>query len=361
MNSRARRGDLQAPALPAQGTVARSHFSVHGEPAHRQLLAWRERVGHVIDVLPSKADIGKPFSAEIDRYKVDGLLFTDCRSDAMLLERSLARISTDSVRDYVFHVFAEGGVDDVALRASSPRHKAPSSSATTKILALDMNQPVRMRRSSCRVLTFFVPASLVQETLPDPEAIHGRTIQDATPLTRLALEHAAALGANIGGMTAAAADSAVRNAAHLVVAAFGKQAGLSGNARSAARAALFGRVRRYIQANLHRAELTPEGVVGALHVSRPTIYRMFQHEGGLGAYIRHLRLRQAADELARYPHMMVTDVAYAVGFKSASDFTRAFRRAHGMAPQEFRALSQTYRLERPDPWQMPQVPQAPSA
>ncbi|WP_308340305.1 helix-turn-helix transcriptional regulator [Variovorax sp. ZS18.2.2] len=331
--------------------MARSHFSVHGEPQHRQLLAWRERVGHVIDVLPSKADVEQPFRAEIDRYKVDGLLFTDCRSDAMLLERSLARISTDSVRDYVFHVFAEGGVDDIALRAS-PRRAAPSTNATTKILALDMNQPVRMRRSSCRVLTFFVPAALVQEVFPDPEAIHGRTIQDATPLTRLALEHVAALGANIPSMTPAAADSAVRNAAHLVVAAFGKQAGLSGNARSAARAALFGRVRRHIQANLHRAELTPEGVLNALHLSRPTIYRMFQHEGGLGAYIRHLRLRQAADELARYPHMMVTDVAYAVGFKSASDFTRAFRRAYGMAPQEFRAQSQTYRAERPASWQV---------
>ncbi|MDH6166915.1 AraC-like DNA-binding protein [Variovorax boronicumulans] len=345
MNLRALRGDPQA--APVHGGVARSHFSVQGEPPHRQLLAWRERVGHVIDVLPSKADIEKPFRAEIDRYKVDGLLFTDCRSDAMLLERSLARISTDSVRDYVFHVFTEGGVEDIALRAS-PRHAAAStaiSTPTTKILALDMNQPVRMRRSHCRVLTLFVPGALVQEVFPDPEAIHGRAIQDATPLTRLALEHVTALGANIGGMSAAAADSAVRTAAHLVVAAFGKQAGLSGNARSAARAALFGRVRRHIQANLHRAELTPEGVINALHLTRPTVYRMFQHEGGLGAYIRHLRLRQAADELARYPHMMVTDVAYAVGFKSASDFTRAFRRAYGMAPQEFRALSQTFRAD----------------
>jgi len=346
MNFRALRGDSQA-TLPAQGGVARSHFSVHGEPPHRQLLAWREQVGHVIDVLPSKADIEKPFQAEIDRYKVDGLLFTDCRSDAMLLERSLARISTDSVRDYVFHVFTEGGIDDIALRAA-PRHAA-APTATTKILALDMNQPVRMRRSHCRVLTFFVPGALVQEVFPDPEAIHGRTIQDATPLTRLALEHVTALGANIGGMTAAAADSAVRTAAHLVVAAFGKQAGLSGNARSAARAALFGRVRRHIQAHLPRADLTPESVINALHLTRPTVYRMFQHEGGLGAYIRHLRLRQAADELARYPHMMVTDVAYAVGFKSASDFTRAFRRAYGMAPQEFRALSQTYRADLATP------------
>jgi AraC-like DNA-binding protein len=32
----------------------------------------------------------------------------------------------------------------------------------------------------------------------------------------------------------------------------------------------------------------------------------------------------------------VKDIAYSVGFKSASDFTRAFRRAYGVAPQDVR-------------------------
>ncbi|WP_116124119.1 helix-turn-helix domain-containing protein [Paraburkholderia sp. BL6669N2] len=56
-------------------------------------------------------------------------------------------------------------------------------------------------------------------------------------------------------------------------------------------------------------------------------------------YIRHLRLRRAANELIRYPHLAVTAIAYGLGFKSASDFTRAFGRAYGMAPQDFRALA----------------------
>lgn len=318
-----------------QGGLARNHFSVSGEPPQRQLLAWRKRVGHVIDVLPTASDLEKPFRASIDRYDAGGLVFTDCRSDAMLLERSLARISRDQVRSYAFHVFLEGGVDDVAVHASL-RKGAPSAA---RILALDMNQPVRMRRSACRVLTFFASGALVAETFPDPEALHGRSIQNATPLTRLAIAHVAALGQNIASLSAPAAESAMRTGTQLLVAAFGKQAGLSGNARAAARAAMFGRVRRYIQANLHRSELSPESVLNALQLPRPTLYRMFQHEGGLGTYIRHLRLRHAANDLVRYPHLMVTDIAYGIGFKSASDFTRAFRRAYGMAPQDFRALS----------------------
>jgi AraC-like DNA-binding protein len=324
------------PPSSLQDSVAHSHFSVREEPPQRQLLAWRERVGHVIDVLPSSSDAEKkPFRAAIDRYDAGGLVFTDCRSDAMLLERSLARISTDRVRDYAFHVFVEGGVDEVAVHAS-PREVA---SSTASILALDLNQPVRMRRSACRVLTFFVPGALVAEDLPDAEAIHGRMILNTAPLTRLAVEHVVALGQNIASLSAPAAQSAMRTGTQLLVAAFGRQSGLSGNARAAARAAMFGRVRRYIQMNLHRAELSPESVLDALQLPRPTLYRMFQHEGGLGTYIRHLRLRHAANDLARYPHLMVTDIAYSVGFKSASDFTRAFRRAYGMAPQDFRALS----------------------
>jgi AraC-like DNA-binding protein len=36
---------------------------------------------------------------------------------------------------------------------------------------------------------------------------------------------------------------------------------------------------------------------------------------------------------------LVADIAYGAGFKSASDFTRAFRRAFDMAPQDFRAAA----------------------
>ncbi|MEM5389163.1 helix-turn-helix domain-containing protein [Paraburkholderia phymatum] len=50
----------------------------------------------------------------------------------------------------------------------------------------------------------------------------------------------------------------------------------------------------------------------------------------------HVRLRAAAAELVAWPGVQVQDIAYAHGFKSASDFTRAFRRAYGLAPQDIR-------------------------
>jgi AraC-like DNA-binding protein len=312
--------------------MAHNHFSVKAEAPRRQLLAWRDRVGHIIDVLPSIGDLDKPFNASIDRYDLNGLIFTDCRSDQMVLERSIARISKDRVRHYAFHVMMEGSIDGIVVPAS--RGQDPTS--TTGILALDLNQPVRMRRSNGRVLTFFAPGSLVQEGFPDPDSIHGRTLDNTTPLARLIIDHVTALSRSVTTMSACEANSAVLGSVRLMVAAFGKQARLSGNVRAAARAAMFGQVRRYIQANIHQADLSPESVLRALGLTRSTIYRLFQHEGGLVAYIRHLRLRQAADELARFPHVTVMEIAFGLGFNSASDFTRAFRRAYEMAPQDFR-------------------------
>jgi AraC-like DNA-binding protein len=332
MNSRAPTAEA---CRPLEHDIVHSHFSVRGEPPQRRLLAWRDRVGHLVDVLPSRSDLEKPFQASIDRYQVGELVFTDCRSDLIVLERSQARISTDRVRDFVFHVFLEGAVENVAVRTSR-RDPAPSPAG---ILALDMNQPVRMQRQACRVIAFFVPGELVQKVFPDPEAIHGRLLHGSMPLVPLIIEHVSTLSRKIACMSAGEADSAIRAAAELLVAAFGRQAGLNGDTRAAARAAMFGEVRRYIQAHLTESELSPESVLSALRLPRPTLYRLFQHEGGLGAYIRNLRLRRAADELIRYPHVTVIEIAYGLGFKSASDFTRAFRRAYDMAPQDFRAVA----------------------
>jgi AraC-like DNA-binding protein len=111
---------------------------------------------------------------------------------------------------------------------------------------------------------------------------------------------------------------------------------MSGSVRAAVRAAMFARTRNYIRAHLHQPTLTPENVIDALQLSRASVYRLFEHEGGLAAYIRNCRLQEAANELVRFPNLSVIEIAYGLGFKSASDFGRAFRRIYEMTPQDMR-------------------------
>ncbi len=301
----------------------------------RQLLAWRERVGHVIDVLPSLAQVERPFDASISRYDLSDRRLTDCVSDSLVLERSVARISTDNHRDFAFHIFIRGSNDWLeSQNLKGQRLESPAS-----ILVLDLDQPVRMQRGACRIMTLFVPRAVVMEIFPNAEALHGRVLAQSSPLTRLLTEQVVALSQTLPRLSLEVAASAFDVSVQLLLAAFGKQAKLSGSARAAVRAAMFDRARRYVHANLGQAELSPENVLDALQLTRATLYRLFQHEGGLGAYIRNCRLREAANELIRLPEQPVMDIAYGLGFKSASDFTRAFRRAYEMSPQDLRAMA----------------------
>lgn len=313
--------------------IVHNRFDVRDEMPQRQLLAWRDRVGHIIDVLPSREQMSNSFSASIDRYAVGEFAFTECRSDALLLERSMARISTDNIRDYVFHLFLEGGIASVNGRDTPRKTIGPIAS----ILALDMNQPVRMQRNACHMLTFFVPRAVVEADFPEAETIHGRIFEQTTPLARVLIDHVASLNRDLPGMSAIEASSALATGTQLLIAAFSKQAGLSGNARAAVRAAMFGKVRRHIRANLHEAKLSPGSLATALQLPRHTLYRMFEHEGGIDTYIRNCRLRAAVDELVQFPERAVIEIAYGLNFKSAQDFSRAFRRVYDMTPRDLRA------------------------
>lgn len=95
-------------------------------------------------------------------------------------------------------------------------------------------------------------------------------------------------------------------------------------------------IRSYINDRLDWQRLSPATIQAAFQVSRATLYRMFGAEGGLARYIRSCRLQEASVILVRIPERPIIEIAYAAGFRSASDFSRAFRRAHGMTPRDFR-------------------------
>ncbi|TDG23442.1 helix-turn-helix domain-containing protein [Paraburkholderia silviterrae] len=313
----------------------RERFSTAHEASHLQLPAWRQRLGHYLDVPISRADLACGFHGTIDAWRGADLAFVDSRTDPVAQTRSAARISTDAMRQYVFHVLVDGTIE--TRTGTHPKRVATQSAPG--ILALDMGQPMQMTRTGCRVLAFFLPRTLLASVLPEPESIHGSVVEYRSPIARLIPAQIADLARNIEHMSASESWEAMRACALLIGAAFGKEAGLTGNARAAVRAAAFAHVRRYIDENLHESDLSPDSVLRVSQLSRPTLYRLFEHEGGLAAYIRNRRLSQAAEELRRYPHKAVVEIAYGLGFNSASDFNRAFRRAYEMSPLDFRQFS----------------------
>ncbi|RDJ99523.1 AraC family transcriptional regulator [Paraburkholderia lacunae] len=327
--------DATAAAAEPRPVITTSSFSTRALAADEQLLAWRKRVGHVVDVPPSKQQVAGGFRGDIDLYAVGGMTFTDCRTEKLVLERSVARVSTDTRRDYAFQLFVEGEIGNV----TGMRKKRSDPGSVQGIVAFDMNQPFRAERPACRLLSLFLPAAIVDEELRDGASLHGRILPLGSPLTSLVMDHMAAIAREIPTLDAQSATAALNAGAQLLIAAFRKESRLTGEGRAALQAAVMGQVRRYVEANLHQGDLTPTRIVEALRLKRATVYRWFEPDGGLGAYIRNRRLREAADELVRFPHLQITEIAYGLGFQSPSDFTRAFRRAFDMSPQDMRALA----------------------
>ena len=326
----------QASATAATPPMLQEHFSVAQHDPGAQALAWRDHVGRILDSHITRSQVANGFRGEIDAYVLPDMVYLDSRTDPLIQARTGARISTDTMRDFVFHVAAQGMME---TRVDRDMHRGGAPQFGPGILALDMAQPMRMvRPTRARVLAFFVPRSLVEAEIADAAAIHGCVIGYGSPLTRLILDQLLVLCHSLPTLSAHEAAQTIRSCCHLIIAAFNKRQVLGERARAAGRAALQNQVQRFILANLHNPDLSPQTILQRFALPRPTMYRMFESEGGLATYIRHRRLWEAATELVQHPDMAVVEVGYGLGFNSAPDFARAFRRAFGVPPREFRAL-----------------------
>jgi AraC-like DNA-binding protein len=185
--------------------------------------------------------------------------------------------------------------------------------------------------------------------IPDAESLHGRVVAYTSPLVCMLREHFMALCRHLPAMSDEQAEGALHVTVDLILAAFSKDLRASHSARAAARMAMLGHIKHYIGSHLHGGELAPEKILGHFPLARATRYRMFEDEGGLNHYIRNCRLRAAADELVRSRSIGVAQIGSRLRFNSAADFARAFRRAYGVAPGEFRALGLAWLDDRGSP------------
>lgn len=84
-------------------------------------------------------------------------------------------------------------------------------------------------------------------------------------------------------------------------------------------------------------ELTVDRLAEAVALSRRQLTRRLRDATGESpaAFIRRIRLEQAADRLTDTDAPRIGDVAYAVGFRTGSHFSKAFKKHFGCPPSEY--------------------------
>lgn len=93
-------------------------------------------------------------------------------------------------------------------------------------------------------------------------------------------------------------------------------------------------IRKYIEANLGDQTLLPAKICSVFNLSRATLYRMFEADGGVRRYIQDRRLHVAVWDLADsgIKRGRLTHVADKWGFSSNANFNRAVKQAFTMPP-----------------------------
>jgi AraC family transcriptional regulator of adaptative response / methylphosphotriester-DNA alkyltransferase methyltransferase len=127
--------------------------------------------------------------------------------------------------------------------------------------------------------------------------------------------------------------------------AAGEGAPVDGQAPStrAARRAIFDDAVAIVEREYAR-DLNPEQVARRVATSRRQLQRVFAEIGGttFREYLTRVRLERAA-HLLREDRRPVPQIARAVGFRSASAFSVAFRRHHGVPPGAIRGRARSSR------------------
>lgn len=100
-------------------------------------------------------------------------------------------------------------------------------------------------------------------------------------------------------------------------------------------------VKAFIDRNLRNSDLSSEFIMQELGISRTSLYRLFEAEGGLVRYIADCRLDRCMADLADAPASrgQVRRIAEVWGFFHPGNFNRRFRERFEAAPSEFLAAS----------------------
>ncbi|WP_174297017.1 helix-turn-helix domain-containing protein [Sphingomonas bacterium] len=320
---------MKSDPVPGSGTLLPvARYSSTSQRPEDRYPAWREgsllQFGRLYDTKPLV-----PFTVETSSAQLGSIGFSHSRMTSQNWHRTPGHIRTDGSDPLMVAIRFEGeGRGDANGRAFD----APAGC----IALSDFGQPMSHFSETAFTAVLAIPRAVAERTLPHVRTLHGLVIQpQVAGLLRsharamiealdagLPAHHAARLGrVTLDLLEIGVARSIPSGTVTPVAAATG--------ARLAAEAV--------IEQKLGSSTLTIGNLCRWSGVSRSTLYRLFDAEGGVQAFIRSRRLAHVAEELRRDSRERISDIAERWGFCDAAHLSRLFRHSFGRSPSDYRA------------------------
>ena len=208
-----------------------------------------------------------------------------------------------------------------------------------QISMLDLSRPVTLRTDGVDNMSVMISRDMLLPLIADPNDVHGLVLPHDSEANIAIREH-------LEDMWLQGAHLTVKEGLELSHSTVAMLAGIiranSQNravTRTELRKSQFRTICRRIDQQLSDPMLDAASLARQFHMTRPTLYRMFEPHGGISKYILHRRLAGVFRDLSdpSQASERIATILYRWGFSNQTAAGRAFRAAYGMTPSEARS------------------------
>ncbi|MEW5687849.1 MAG: helix-turn-helix domain-containing protein [Pseudomonadota bacterium] len=295
--------------------------------------ACREALATMFELDTPSPDLRAGYSMDFALYDFGpvklGMSLTPTPS---IMVRSPATVARTGVDQFHVQYYREGGFV-MTIDGAERRVEAGD------ICMLDLSRPVTLRAERVDNLSAMVARNLLAPLLADVGDVHGLVLGRDS-------EAGIAVRENLDEMWGQGPEATVAQGvalSHSTAALLAAVIRANSQSRVATRAELrrsqFRSICRRIDRQIGDPDLGPAVLARDFHVTRPTLYRMFEPHGGIGRYILGRRLTGVFRDLSdpAQAHLGVAEILRRWGFANHTAAGRAFRAAYAMTPTQCRA------------------------
>ncbi|MBG0832189.1 helix-turn-helix domain-containing protein [Planomonospora sp. ID67723] len=304
--------------------------STAGHPVRDQAAFWQHLVSEAFGPLELRTEAREGFAGRIVGRTLGPVQVSEVRAPAHVVSRAARHVLRDGREHYKLSLVLRGS----GVVEQAGRHVEVGSG---DLVLYDLARPIRFALREHHLLALTIPRSVIPLPPAHVATLAGTVLGSRSGPGRLAVSFLTALaadgdaaegphGPHVGEALVSVVTGAMRERLDGVLPAAG------------AHAELLERIGDWIERNLHRPDLSPAVIAQAHHVSVRQLHRIFQAAGTtVAAHVRARRLDRCRRELSAVDRgERVNAIAARWGFHDPASFSRAFRRAYGVAPRDYR-------------------------
>lgn len=292
---------------------------------------WRAMIAPMFDFDTPSPNQRADFTADFELFDFGTVQLGFNNTSASNFERN-NRIVARTGTDHFMVQFYQNS--DYLLTANGNETAVTAGDVTV----LDLTRSVSIRAPAVSNLSVIVSRDLIAPLIANPDNAHGRVLRKGTDANFLVRSQLTMQMSQARHAMRHDAPSYSRSTAELIAGVLGSSTDGQTATRAAMRKALLEAICRRVDAQLGNPDLGPEFLMKQFHLSRATLYRLFEPLGGIAKYIQERRLWHAFRDLCEpsHAHERVSTILYRWGFTDHTAAGRTFRAFYQMTPSAVR-------------------------